>query len=75
MYKNYNIKIININIKQPTPLNTDGLGGLCQNVRYGANIRIAYALNGNIYGPVFTIEYISYKWDKVKDVNIRVNFY
>lgn len=53
-------------------VSVSNVNGVCKALRIGATIQIAYALLGNTRDPQVEIEYISYNWNEVVDINLRV---
>jgi hypothetical protein len=50
------------------------LGGVCKSLIVGATIQIAYALVGNVDNPQAKLVFVSYDWNELTNVNLRVIF-
>ena len=56
-------------------VNDNSLGGVCKSLIVGATIQIAYSLVGNVENPQAKLVFVSYDWNDLADVNLRVSSY
>ena len=56
-------------------VNDNSLGGVCKSLIVGATIQIAYSLVGNVENTQAKLVFVSYDWNDLADVNLRVSSY
>ncbi|CAF0808410.1 unnamed protein product [Brachionus calyciflorus] len=63
------ITIKNSDTSTLTPVSN--VNGICRSLRIGTSIQIAYAYVGSVANPQAQIQYISYNWNEIIDLNLK----